>query len=371
MKKVSILSLHLNYGGAEKSICALANLLCDKYSVEIACTYKINDEPAFFLDPKIKIKYLTNVVPNKDKIKKCIKSKNIIKLIKELFYSIKVLYLKKYTMKMYIKNSSSDIIISSRYTFNNLLSKYGKKETLKIGWEHNHPHGNLKFEKKVIKSTKNLDYLVVVSKNLQKLYKDKIKNTKCVYIPNIVDRTNKISNLDNKRLISVGRLSKEKGFMDLLKIYKKISEKYPDWILDIVGDGDEKDTLKKYINDNNLNKKVILHGFKSKEYINDLLKNSSIYLMTSFTESFGIVLIEAMSFGIPCVAFSSAEGARELIKNDKNGYLIENRDAKKYEEKVEYLMDNFFVRDKMKSKCIKSANRFNKENVSKMWFDIL
>ena len=373
MKKLSILSLHLNYGGAEKSICALANLLCDKYDVEIACTYKIIDKPAFYLNPKIKIKYLTDVKPNKDKIKKYIKEKKMFKLIKEAFYSIKVLYLRKKTMKEYIKKTNSEIIISSRYLFNNILSKYGKKNILKIGWEHNHPHGNMKFANKVANSVKNLDYLVLVSRNLQLFYQERLKKSecKCVYIPNVVDKSNGVSDLSSNNMVSVGRLSKEKGFMDLLIIFNKILKKYPDYILNIIGDGEEKEKLENYIKENNLEKNVIMHGFQSKDYINNILLDSMVYLMTSFTESFGIVLIEAMSYGIPCVAFSSAEGAEELIENGKNGYLIDDRNIDEYVKKVEFLMDNVKERKKMQNNCINKSNEFLGKNVVKKWLEIL
>lgn len=373
MKKLSILSLHLNYGGAEKSICALANLLCDKYDVEIVCTYKIIDKPAFYLDPKIKVKYLTDVKPNENEWKKTIKEKNIFKFIKESFYSVKVLYLRKKTMKEYIKNTDTKIIISSRYLFNNILSKYSKKDVLKIGWEHNHPHGNMKFANKVTNSAKGLDYFVLVSKNLQSLYKEKLKKSKCkyVYIPNIVDENDKSSDLLSKNLVSVGRLSKEKGFMDLLIIFNKILKKYPDYKLNIIGDGEEKEKLENYIKENHLEKNVIMHGFQNKDYINNVLLGSMIYLMTSFTESFGIVLIEAMSYGIPCIAFSSAEGAEELIENGKNGYLIDDRNIDKYVSKVEFLMNNFEERKKMQNNCINKANEFLGKNVIKKWLEIL
>ena len=373
MKKLTILSLHLNFGGIEKSICALANLLCDKYDVEIACTYKIIDKPAFYLDSKIKVKYLTDVKPNENEWKKTIKEKNIFKFIKESFYSVKVLYLRKRTMKAYIKNTDSKIIISSRYLFNNILSKYSKKDVLKIGWEHNHPHGNMKYANKIAKSVKNLDYLVLVSKNLQSLYQERLNNSKCkcVYIPNIVDENDKSSNLLSKNLVSVGRLSKEKGFMDLLIIFNKILKKYPDYKLNIIGDGEEKEKLENYIKENNLEKNVIMHGFQNKDYINNILLDSMVYLMTSFTESFGIVIIEAMSYGIPCVAFSSAEGAEELIENGKNGYLIDDRNIDEYVKKVEFLMDNVKERKKMQNNCINKANEFLGKNVVKKWFEIL
>ena len=61
MKKISILSLHFGYGGIEKCVCALANLLSSKYQVEIACSYKLYDEPVFELNDNVSIKYLTDI----------------------------------------------------------------------------------------------------------------------------------------------------------------------------------------------------------------------------------------------------------------------------------------------------------------------
>ena len=76
MKKISILALHLGYGGIEKSIVNLANTLCSRYEVEIACTYRLFDKSAFDLNPNVKVKYLINdLKPNKDSFKKALKAK--------------------------------------------------------------------------------------------------------------------------------------------------------------------------------------------------------------------------------------------------------------------------------------------------------
>ena len=91
MKKISILALHLNYGGIERAIISLANLICDKYEVEIACTYKIKDEPAFPLDKRVKVKYLNSLLPNKEEFRLAVKSKNVFQIFKEGFKSIKIL----------------------------------------------------------------------------------------------------------------------------------------------------------------------------------------------------------------------------------------------------------------------------------------
>ncbi len=373
MKKISILSLHLNFGGIERAIVSLANYLCNYYDVEIACTYKINEESSFELNKKVKVKYLTNVVPNKKEFKSALKSFNIIKIIKEGFKSIKILNLRKKTMIDYISNTDSDVIISTRLLFNKLLSKY-KNNQLTIGWEHNHYHGNMKYARKIVNSVKNLDYFVLVSNNLKEFYYLELEKTncKCIYIPNTLDFiSDKVSKLKEKKLISVGRLSKEKGYMDLLEMSKEIFKNHSDWSLDIVGDGVERENLEKYIKENDLSKNITLHGFRDKDYINNLLLNSSIYLMTSYTESFGIVLIEAMNFGLPMIAFSQAEGAREIIRNNKNGYLVDDRNKDEYIERVNELIDNYDLRVKLGQEAKIDSNEYDPNIVFEKWIDIL
>ena len=374
MKKISILSLHLGFCGIEKSVAALANILCTKYEVEIACTYKLYDKSSFYIDPKVNIKYLTDVVPNKKELKDAISKKNIISIFKEGIRSVSVLRKRKSTMINYIKNCDSDCIIATRDIFDEWLSIYGKKDCLKIGWEHNHHHGNMKYASTIVASCKKLDYLVLVSDNLRKYYSKEMKkyNCKCVFIPNIVENMpSELSSVSSKRLVSVGRLSKEKGYMDLLEIFNKLHNIYPDWTLDIIGDGPEKDNLSKYISDNNLNDYIILHGFQNKEYIDNILHDASIYLMTSYTESFGIVLIEAMSHGLPCVAFNSAEGANELINSGENGYLIKNRNQDAYIKKVIDLIEDKKSRKRIGKAGFEVSKKYESSVIGEKWFQLL
>ena len=375
MKKISILSLHLGFGGVEKSVVALANLLCKTYDVEIACSYKLYDKSVFELDKRVKVKYLiSNYKPNREEFLKEFKNKKIKGIIKEGKYAVKVLKLRKKTMVNYIKNTDSDVIISTKDIFDEYLGNFAKENVLKIGWEHNHYHDNLKYADTVTRASKNLDYLVLVSNQLTMFYKERLRKygVKCIHIPNILDYIpKKKSKLDEKRIVSVGRLSPEKGYMDLLKIFNKISNKYPDWHLDIVGDGVEKEKLLKYINDNNLEKNIILHGFRKKDYIDKLFLKSSIYVMTSYTESFGIVLIEAMSYGLPVIAYSSAEGALELIDSGSNGYLIKHRNEEAMIKKISDLIEKKEEREKIAKNGLESVKKYAGDEVVKTWIDII
>lgn len=375
MKKVAILSLHLSYGGIEKSVSALANLLIQKYDVEIICTYKIQEKPAFTIDDRVTIKYLLpNLRPNRKEIKNALKNGRLLNFTKETCKAIKILWSRRKTMIHYIKNSDADIIISTRDIFSEWLGDYASSDVIKIGWEHNHYHGDYKYARNVIRSAYHLDYLVLVSASLRKFYKKELSNSKCrcVYIPNIIESIpDKCAPLTTKRLVSVGRLSPEKGYLDLLKIYNNLVKKHPDWKLDIVGDGTSRGELENYIKQHSLEKQVNLHGYQKKDYIDKLFQKSSIYLMTSYTESFGIVLIEAMSHGLPCIAFDSAEGARELITSGMNGYLIKHRNFSAMIKKIEDLMESPDIRKKIGMAGRKSVVKYTGEVVKEQWFKLL
>ena len=375
LKKVTILALHLGYGGIEKSIVALANLLVDDYEVEIISSYQLLDKPAFEIDPRVEIRYLiTKFKPNREAWKASIKHLRPISFVKESFNSVMTLALRRSTMIRAIENCHSDIIISTRDLFNTWLGTYGKRSCYKIGWEHNHYHGDMSYADKVTKSAKNLDALVLVSDSLRKFYKKQLANTKCkcFYVPNILDTVpERLSRLNEKRLISVGRLSREKAYEDLLDVFQLIHKKEPSWRLDIIGDGAQKNLLGDRIFAEGWTDCVKLHGFQDKTYINNLLSKSSIYLMSSITESFGIVLIEAMSHGLPCVAFDSAEGATELIEDGKNGFLISYRNKEEYAKKVIELIQDKKERTQLGKNGRETSLCFTSDKVKRDWMKVL
>lgn len=373
MKKISILGLHLGYGGVEQAIANMSNMLCDDYEVELVITYKLIDEIPYKMNKKVKVTYLTNLKPNREIFKQYLKRRNFFKAFKEGIKSLYILKKRTSEMKRYIKNSDADIIISSRILYTKLLNKYGKEDTIKIAQEHCHHNNNQKYIEKIKKSCTNIDYLMPVSNELTEFYKTKIHGkTKCIFIPNALEYWPKEkSNLSEKNLISIGRLSPEKGFLDLIEVFELVHQKYPDWKLNIIGDGVQMNSIKQKIKELELDKSVILHGFQNKEYIYKEMLHNSIYVMCSYEESFGIVLLEAASFGIPLIAFSSAQGAHEIIEPDKNGYLIENRNIKQMAEQIGELIENREKRNLLGETAKKSVQQYSFDIVKEKWISFL
>lgn len=369
-KKITILALHLGFGGVEKYLSSLCKMLENNFEIELIVTYKLLEKPAFEFSNNIQIKYLLNYGPNKDDFSEALNNKNIYKILKEGMKGIKILFLKKIRNIYAIRNIESDYIITTRDFHNKLVSQCADKSIIKIATEHNFHNNDKKYVNKLIQSIKDFDYFIVVSKNLKEYYQDKIGKTKCVYIPNVIDSIpiNK-SKLDKKNIITVGRLSPEKGQKDLIDVFKIVNSKLPKTKLFVVGDGILKEELINYSNKLKLNKNIIFTGFLDKKNKEKYIYDSSVFVLPSFTESFGLVLIEAMSYGLPCVAFDSADGAKELLQNG-NGILIKNRNKEDMARKIIQILTDK-KRNNIADKGYKSCQKYIAENVKKKWLQIL
>ena len=342
MKKITILCLHLGYGGIEVATSNLANMLANDYNVEIISFYNLYGKPIYELNEKIDVKFLYDGRPNRDEFKSYLKKFRFIKVLKEFIKALKILYLKKKLMVESIKNSDSDVIISTRVEITEFLSKYYKGKAILISQEHSHHNNNQKYINRIVKSLKNIDYFMPVSKKLTKFYKNKVKgDTKVMYSPLCVDFIpEKEAKKLEKNIVSIGRLSYGKGFVDLIEVFSLINKEDKECKLHIIGDGDERYKIESKIKDLNLEDYVTLYGYKDKDFIREKLNDMSVYLMTSYGESFGLVLLEASSYGIPSIAFSSAEGATEIINDDVDGYIIKDRNKEEMAEKTLELLNN-------------------------------
>ena len=161
MKTVYITSLHLQHGGVEMAIASLANALIKRgYSVEILCTYNLG-EPAYPIDSRVNITYLTDVHPNRDEFLEALRTHNFVRILSQGIYSLRVLYLKYSTMVKTIKKISDGVVISTRNEHSVILSKYGQESVKKIAQLH-HDH---MFDRKLLKDFQNhygnIDYFVL------------------------------------------------------------------------------------------------------------------------------------------------------------------------------------------------------------------
>ena len=144
-------------------------------------------------------------------------------------------------------------------------------------------------------------------------------------------------------------------------------KKYPNLKLKIIGDGSQREYLNNLIMNNNLQNNVVLTGKLNEKEINEELLKSDIFVLTSKSESFSLVLCEAMNYGLPCVAFDVDVGPREIIKDTVTGFLIENRNVDLMISKISSLLDDNNLRYNIGQESFNNIKRFYSSSVLGMW----
>lgn len=182
------------------------------------------------------------------------------------------------------------------------------------------------------------------------------------------DIPEKLSTLTSKRALSVGRLCYQKGFDKLISVWEIVVRRHSDWHLDIFGSGEDFDRLSKIISDKSLGNYITINP-PTKNIMQEYL-NSSMYLMTSVYEGFPLVLLEAMSCGLPLVSFDYRSGPKELIRDTGAGFVVANGDVKGFAEKVCQLIEDRGLMLHVQSKGQDNLSLYSKREIMGQWISL-
>lgn len=187
-----------------------------------------------------------------------------------------------------------------------------------------------------------------------------------VVIPNFIHKDSaKQALLVSKHVIFVGRFDYQKRVQDALLVWEKVSQRFPDWILDIYGEGEMKGEIERKVASM---ENVILHQPTDKIY--DCYRSCSVLILTSLFEPFGLVMPEAMSCGLPVVAYDCPYGPASIITDGHNGFLVPNRDIDVFVEKVCSLMDDSDLRHQMGCAARKCSMKYLPEYIIPQWLSL-
>jgi len=345
---VSIVSLHLKIGGIERAVCSLANLLCADYDVEILSIYKLSDEPAFALDERVRVVYLSEgLAPNKQEFLDALHAHRPFSILREGLRAVGVLWKRRRCIKQAARRASGQIIISTRDLFHRALAKAHPRRML-IAWEHNDLREDPRGTSRLMRSIKGFDYFVPVSPGLATFFEPQVPApTHCVYLPLSIDKLPPERAIEHAhdpasplQITAVGRLEPEKAYDDLLRVFALVYAHHAGTTLALVGEGSQRATLEALAQKLGIAEAVTFYGARYGEELQRLYEESALFVSTSHRESFGQVLLEAMAHGVACLSFSSAAGPREIIEDGVNGYLTSGRDQAILAEKIIELLES-------------------------------
>lgn len=340
-----------NSGGTERVTTVIANALSMRGFDITIVTIKNFKKPFFNLNPNIPI-----VSIEKNNFKN--------KFFKQ-FYII-------YFLRRFLKSKSFDFIIS----VDSLLAMYSLPASFfsnvsHISWEQ----FNFKIDlgvwfRKITRQISGVfsDRIIVLSKKdlgywNQGLFLSKA-SLSVIYNPSPYAISDLYYNVNSKNVLCVGRLTKQKGFDLILKVWPEILKRCPTWNLTIVGDGEERENL--------INLTSQLNIFDSVNFINatqnigDLFLDASIFCLPSRFEGFGLVAIEAISFGLPIVAFDCDCGPSEIV-SPENGFLVESDKLSSLSSALISMMEDDDLRISMSRASKSVAEKFMIDKVVNDW----
>ena len=444
MKLFIILKDITESGGGERVCVNLSNAFSEiGFEVSIISFFRVEKDIAFSLNENINVRFLSHTTP---------KSKNPLK---KLFNKSIYRYILSKKVDKIAQQEKPDIILANDGWYIP-KTKLDSIQYIRL-WHLNAPK---KIDKRKQKIFNLFDTLVVLSSRELNKWQSYHKNVKVIpnFLPNI---SQKNTDSNQHRIISVGRLSAEKGFLRLIDIWEKVQERIKatyshteqsevsnteskkdilclytqddkitiqndsheknleskqtsaeavcddfkscealsarsllnindearkanslkraetathekgleSWELVIVGDGAMKEQIQAKILEKNLQDTITLKPFTKdieKEYL-----NASIYAMSSHFEGFGMVLVEASSYALPCIAFDIAAGPSDIIESSVSGYLIEDNDLQDYADRLIELMSD---KDKRESMGLQAKQRvkekFSKEAIMPLWEEV-
>ena len=190
-----------------------------------------------------------------------------------------------------------------------------------------------------------------------------------VVIPNPVSfMPDETSTCTNKQVIAVGRYVDQKGFDRLIAAWKQVTDKHPDWVLKIYGDGWLREQLAAQISELGLENSCFLEH--SVANISDKYLESSVFALSSRFEGFGLVLVEAMACGLPVVSYTCHCGPRDIISDGENGILVPEGDIDGLAEGINRLIEDEELRKDMGRKARKKAEQYTIEYIGRQWMDL-
>ena len=202
------------------------------------------------------------------------------------------------------------------------------------------------YYRQAIKSLGKCAQLVTLTEGDAKCWRQHFNNVTVIpnpltFYPDVIDDISK----EHGRIIFVGRFNHEKRIDRLITAFSMIADKYPDWHVDIFGEGNEKDNLLKQILSMDLEGRVVIHEPTSAIY--DEYKRSEMLVLCSEHEAYSLVLVEAMSCGVPCVSMDCPCGPREIIQDGVNGLLSRAGDVEDLSAKIEWMINHEKERKEM------------------------
>jgi glycosyltransferase involved in cell wall biosynthesis len=378
-------------GGTIRTVINQANAFAGEHEVEIVSVFRWREEPAFDIDPRIRL------VPLLDRRKtraprslairagRRVRPRAVRRLLPNSWLDqlpstrihrddgkyANFSELSDRRILSYLRALRGGILVSTRPSLNLLVAMFAPPSVVRIGQDHM----NLKSYKKglrrqITKWYGRLNAVVVLTEADERDYRDALagSDVHIERIPNPLPATAQaapLARLDKPVVIAAGRLTPQKGFDRLIDAFVDVAAARPDSQLRIFGSGVHRDKLRQQIQDRQLDNHAFLRGHSGR--LDDEMAKASIFVLSSRFEGFPMVVLEAMRQGLPVVAFDCHTGPAEMITHGHDGLLIPDGDLAGLAEAIVRLLNYDVCRRAMGANAARSVQQFAMNKVASQW----
>ncbi|MGV9602017.1 glycosyltransferase family 4 protein [Streptosporangium sandarakinum] len=363
-------------GGTIRTVLNLAGYLARERDVEIVSMVRAAEHPFFPIPPGVRVTFLDDRTrPRGPAARLLSRFPSVLVPKQENVYGSVSLWT-DLRLVAYLRSMRTGVVISTRPGFNLITALFAPPEVLTIGQEHVALEVHAPEMRRLIKRRYGrFDAFVTLTEADREHYARTLRRdppARLLCIPNAVpELAGDVSSLEEKSVAAIGRLVHAKGFDRLVKAWATVAEAHPDWVLRIYGGGTQKaeERLRARIEKAGLTGRVLLMGSSSE--IGAELSRSSMYVVSSRYEGFGMTILEAMSKGVPVVSFDCPHGPREIITHGHNGLLVRPQKPALLAEAISRLIEDPGLRRTLGRNALRTVPAYSLDAVGARWDALL
>lgn len=361
--------------GIVRTVFALAGHLAERYDVEVVSVRGARGEPFFPVPPGVRLTVLDDQRPRTG-VRRLVRG-GLRRFSSRLIHPGDIAARKAtlWTDLMLVRamrRLRGGVVVCTRPSLSILGSQLARRGVAVIGNEQMHLARRKPPKQRAIRRThRALDAVVVLTETDRRQYLAALgSQARIVVIPNPVPApAGRRSDVSGTAVLAAGRLTRQKGFDRLIPAFAEIVRQEPDWTLDICGRGSEHDSLQGLIAAHGIAESVRLRGA-----VRDMgreMEQASIFALSSRWEGFPVVLVEAMSKGLPVVSFDCPTGPADLVEHGKNGLLVADGDREAFAGALLELIRDAPQRRRFGAAAAERAEQFSLARIGARWEDLL
>ena len=374
--RVVILIMHAyGMGGTIRTVLNLAGHLAAERDVEVVSLVRRRDSSFLPLPPRVRVTSLADRRPGapSSRLSRALdRIPSILVHDEDYAFSSSSLWTDVQLVRL-LRGLPTGVLITTRPAFNVIAARLAGPRVVTIGQEHMNFHAHRPaLAAELRRSYPGLDALAVLTQDDRRDYAGLLEKapTRVVRIPNALpELEGGRSTLQAPIVAAAGRLTRQKGFDLLVEAFAEVARERPDWVLRIYGAGGGRRKLRRMILEHDLHDNVLLMG--ATQRLGEELAKASIFALSSRYEGFGMVLLEAMSKGVPVVSFDCPRGPGEIIHPGEDGLLVPAEDAGALARALLELIDDESRRRRMGEVAIRTAAAYDLGVIGARWSELI